>query len=192
MNLLMIDNYDSFTYNLVHRFGELGARCEVVRNDAEPVEKLLARQVDALVISPGPCSPLEAGLSLDLVKHWPAEKPLLGVCLGHQTIAMAFGGKLQQDSPPVHGKVVDIHHDGSGLFANIDQSVAVTRYHSLSVVEDNLPAELVVNARQDGLIMGLRHQDRPWHGVQFHPESIKCPAGFKILGNFLKLCGAKR
>ncbi len=190
MKLLMIDNYDSFTYNLVHRLGELGAACEVVRNDVEPLGDMLARKADGLIISPGPCSPSEAGHSLELVKSWPARKPLLGVCLGHQTLAMAFGGRLQQDSPPVHGKVVHVDHDGTGVFVDAPEPVPVTRYHSLSVVRESLPPELIVNAWQGDLIMGLRHQSRPWHGVQFHPESIKCPAGFGMLKNFLHLCGA--
>ncbi|MEM7670134.1 MAG: aminodeoxychorismate/anthranilate synthase component II [Pseudomonadota bacterium] len=186
--LLLIDNYDSFTYNLVHFLGELGAQSTVVRNDEVSVADALAMKPDAVVLSPGPCTPTEAGICVDLVKAAPAELPILGVCLGHQSIGAAYGAKVSRCHEILHGKLSTITHDGDGLFAGLEQGFDVTRYHSLIVEPEGLPAELEVTAKsQSGVIMGLRHRNRPIHGVQFHPESIASANGHAMLGNFLRL-----
>ena len=186
--ILVIDNYDSFTWNLVHYLMELGAQVEVVRNDAMSAEQAIATGADAFLLSPGPCTPNEAGISLDLVGICAqAGKPLLGVCLGHQSIGQYFGGSVVRGGL-MHGKTSPVRHDGTGLFAGIPSPFTATRYHSL-IVED-IPACLAVNARSDdGHVMGFRHVDLPIHGVQFHPESIATQHGHAMLANFLRICG---
>ena len=186
--LVLIDNYDSFTYNLRHYLGELGARAEVLRNDAASADEVLARQPGAVVISPGPCDPDRAGICLDLVARC-AERavPLLGVCLGHQAIGQALGGRIQRASQPMHGKLDQVSHDGSGIFAGLPSPFRATRYHSLAVAPETLPTCLQANAHTpDGVIMGLRHRTLPIHGVQFHPESIASEHGHAVLRNFLR------
>jgi anthranilate synthase component 2 len=187
--ILVIDNYDSFTWNLVHYLQELGSPVEVVRNDAIGVAQALASKADAFLISPGPCTPTEAGVSVDLVGACAeAGRPLLGVCLGHQAIGQYFGGRVVRAKTLMHGKTSPIEHDGSGVFAGLPSPFTATRYHSL-VVED-IPAELIVNARaDDGTVMGLRHATLPIHGVQFHPESIATEHGHALLANFLRIAG---
>jgi anthranilate synthase component II len=183
---LLIDNYDSFTYNLWHYLGELGAEVMVQRNDALSVDDALALRPQGIIISPGPSDPDHAGICLELVRR-AGSIPLLGVCLGHQAIGQAFGGKVVRAPVPMHGKVSAIRHDGSGVFAGLPNPFAATRYHSLIVARDSLPPSLTVTAEADGLIMGLAHRERPVHGVQFHPESIASESGHDLLGNFLKL-----
>jgi len=189
--ILVIDNYDSFTWNLVHYFQELGAQVEVVRNDAIGAGQALSSGADAFLISPGPCTPNEAGVSLDLVAACARERrPLLGVCLGHQAIGQSFGGKVVRAAELMHGKTCPVHHDGTGLFEGLPSPFTATRYHSLIVPEEGLPEELIVNARApDGTVMGFRHRDLPIHGVQFHPESIATEHGHAMLANFLRLAG---
>ncbi|HEX9576501.1 MAG TPA: aminodeoxychorismate/anthranilate synthase component II [Myxococcales bacterium] len=186
--VLVIDNYDSFTYNLVQRLGELGAQVDVIRNDALGVEEILARRPERLVLSPGPCTPNEAGVCLELIRRAaPLRIPLLGVCLGHQSIGQAFGGRVVRAPEPVHGKDDEIVHDGSALFRGAPRKLRAGRYHSLIVEERSLPRELKVSARnREGMIMALRHSRLPVFGVQFHPESILTPDGQTILGNFLR------
>jgi len=187
--LLLIDNYDSFTYNLVHYLGELGAEATVRRNDALDVQQAMAREPQAILLSPGPCDPSQAGICLALTQA-AAETatPLMGVCLGHQAIGQAFGGKVVQAHDIVHGKMGAIHHDATGVFAGLPSPFDATRYHSLVVERESLPDCLAVNAwLEDGTIMGLRHKDLPIHGVQFHPESIASQHGHKLLRNFLDL-----
>lgn len=186
--ILVIDNYDSFTWNLVHYLMELGAEVEVVRNDALSAGQAISSGAAGFLISPGPCTPNEAGISLDLVQAAAdAGKPLLGVCLGHQSIGQAFGGKVVRGGL-MHGKTSPVTHDGSGVFAGLPSPFTATRYHSL-IVED-IPETLVVNARSDdGHVMGFRHASLPIHGVQFHPESIATEHGHAMLANFLALCG---
>ena len=188
--ILVIDNYDSFTWNLVHYLMELGADVEVVRNDAISAGQALSSGAGAFLISPGPCTPNEAGVSLDLVAACAeAGKPLLGVCLGHQSIGQYFGGKVVRGGL-MHGKTSPVSHDCSGVFAGLPTPFTATRYHSL-IVED-IPADLIVNATSDdGHIMGLRHRDLPIHGVQFHPESIATEHGHALLANFMVLAGMK-
>jgi anthranilate synthase/aminodeoxychorismate synthase-like glutamine amidotransferase len=191
----MIDNYDSFTYNLVQYLGELGAELEVVRNDAAPLDELVARKPDGVVISPGPGRPEDAGVTVPSVKAFGGHGvPLLGVCLGHQAIGEAFGGKVVRARTLMHGKTSPIRHDGKGVFAGLADGFVATRYHSLVVEAASLPAELEVGAHtDDGEIMGLRHRTLPIHGVQFHPESILTEAGKQLLANFLAICrGAAR
>ncbi|MEL6478917.1 MAG: aminodeoxychorismate/anthranilate synthase component II [Pseudomonadota bacterium] len=189
--LLLIDNYDSFTYNLVHYLGELGAECDVRRNDEISVEDALAMAPDGIVLSPGPCTPQEAGICVDLVRAAPPDMPILGVCLGHQSIGAAYGGEVTRCREVLHGKLSSITHDGSGVFAGLEQGFDVTRYHSLTVAEDPLPDDLRVTARsQSGVVMGLCHRSRPVHGVQFHPESIASQHGHAMLMNFLRLGAA--
>lgn len=185
--LLLIDNYDSFTYNLVHYFGELGADVVVRRNDALSVEEAMALNPSAIVLSPGPCDPEQAGICLELTAAAAAVKlPLLGVCLGHQTIGQAFGGKVVRCHEIVHGKLGQIHHSGLGVFAGLPSPFAATRYHSLIVERASLPDCLEVTAAlEDGTIMGLRHRSLPIEGVQFHPESIASEHGHALLKNFL-------
>ena len=185
--LLLIDNYDSFTYNLVHYLGELGARPQVVRNDAITVQDALALAPEAIVLSPGPCDPAQAGICLALTRAAAgAGIPLLGVCLGHQAIGEAFGGRVVRHTEIVHGKLADIRHQGAGVFEGLPSPLRATRYHSLVVERASLPAELEVTAElADGTIMGLRHRDLPIEGVQFHPESIRSEHGHALLKNFL-------
>ena len=186
--ILLIDNYDSFTFNLVHYLGELGASCVVRRNDALTPAEAIALAPEAIVLSPGPCSPNEAGICLDLIAASAGRIPLLGVCLGHQAIGQAFGGKVIRAPAPMHGKVSAMHHDGSGVFAGLPNPFNATRYHSLTVDPASLPPALIANAHtQDGVIMGLRHATLPIHGVQFHPESIASEHGHALLRNFLEL-----
>ncbi|MBN2906514.1 MAG: aminodeoxychorismate/anthranilate synthase component II [Rhodobacteraceae bacterium] len=185
--LLLIDNYDSFTYNLVHYLGELGAETKVVRNDALNVQQAMALNPSAILLSPGPCDPEQAGICLALTRA-AAETgtPLMGVCLGHQTIGQAFGGRVVRAPEIVHGKMGQIEHDASGVFAGLPSPFQATRYHSLIVERDTLPECLAVNAwLADGTIMGLRHREKPIHGVQFHPESIASQHGHALLRNFL-------
>lgn len=185
--LLLIDNYDSFTYNLVHFLGELGADVRVVRNDKIEVQDAIAMAPEAIVLSPGPCTPSEAGICLPLAAA-AAEQgvPLLGVCLGHQTIGQSFGGKVQRHSEIVHGKMGQIQHEGKGVFRGLPSPFAATRYHSLVVDRATLPEALEVTAwLEDGTIMGLRHRTKPIEGVQFHPESIASEHGHQLLKNFL-------
>ncbi|MEI4487089.1 aminodeoxychorismate/anthranilate synthase component II [Frigidibacter sp. MR17.14] len=185
--LLLIDNYDSFTYNLVHYFGELGADVVVRRNDALDVQEAMAMNPAAIVLSPGPCDPAQAGICLALTAAAAETKtPLLGVCLGHQTIGQAFGGKVVRAGEIVHGKMGSMHHEGKGVFAGLPSPFQATRYHSLIVERESLPDCLEVTAwLEDGMIMGLRHRELPIEGVQFHPESIASEHGHQMLRNFL-------
>jgi len=187
--LLLIDNYDSFTYNLVHYCGELGADVTVRRNDALNVDEAMAMRPSAILLSPGPCDPDQAGICLALTKAAAETRtPLLGVCLGHQTIGQAFGGKVVRCHEIVHGKLGQMEHDGSGVFAGLPSPLAATRYHSLVVERESLPGCLAVNAAlPDGTIMGLRHRELPIHGVQFHPESIRSEHGHALLKTFLEM-----
>ncbi len=187
--ILLIDNYDSFTYNLVHYLGELGAEVVVKRNDALDVQQAMALRPDAIVLSPGPCDPDQAGICLPLtLAAGEAGVPLLGVCLGHQTIGQAFGGKVVRADAIVHGKMGTIHHAGASLFKGLPSPLQGTRYHSLVVERDSLPEALEVTAwLEDGTIMGLRHRDLPIEGVQFHPESIRSEHGHAMLQNFLDM-----
>ena len=186
---LVIDNYDSFTYNLVQYLGELGEVPEVVRNDALTVADVARRALAGIVISPGPCSPAEAGISTDLVRELGPEIPILGVCLGHQCIGEAYGGHVVRAPLVMHGKLSEIHHDGRGVFAGMPTPFPATRYHSLVIEPESLPASLEVTARTaDGVIMGVRHREHPVEGVQFHPESILTEGGHQLLRNFLDLC----
>lgn len=187
--LLLIDNYDSFTYNLVHYLGELGADVVVKRNDALDVQQAMALRPAGIVLSPGPCDPSQAGICLALTRAAAeTQTPLLGVCLGHQTIGEAFGGKVVRAGEIVHGKTDAVNHDGSGVFAGLPSPFQATRYHSLIVERESLPDCLEVNAwLEDGTIMGLRHKTLPIHGVQFHPESIASEHGHKLLKNFLNM-----
>lgn len=188
--LLLIDNYDSFTYNLVHFLGELGAECEVVRNDELTAVEAIARKPQAIVLSPGPCTPNEAGICLDLIAKAGATIPILGVCLGHQSIGQAYGGTVIRAPLPMHGKLSTLKHGGVGLFKDLPARFEVTRYHSLIVERSSLPDCLEVTAETaDGLIMGLQHKSHPVHGVQFHPESIASEHGHALLANFLTLAG---
>jgi anthranilate synthase component 2 len=189
--ILVIDNYDSFTYNLVHYLNELGAATQVARNDALKVAEALRLNADAVVLSPGPCTPNEAGICLDFIAAAPPTLPILGVCLGHQAIGQAFGGKVVSAKTLMHGKTSPIRHRGAGLFAGLADGFIATRYHSLAVERDSLPADLVITAwTEDGEIMGFSHRDRPVHGVQFHPESIATEGGHALLENFLALTRA--
>jgi para-aminobenzoate synthetase component II len=186
MRLLLIDNYDSFVYNLAQAFGALGAEPVVVRNDA-PLTDLLALDPDAVVISPGPGGPDEAGVSLEAVEWFGKRTPILGVCLGHQCVAQAYGGRIERAAVgPVHGKTSNISHAGEGVFADLPSPFTATRYHSLAVNEASVPEAMVVTARSDdGIIMGVRHRELPVEGVQFHPESVLTPDGPRLLANFV-------
>jgi anthranilate synthase component 2 len=185
MRVLVIDNYDSFTYNLVQYLGELGAEVIVRRNDEVTPEEVLELHPDRIVVSPGPCTPNEAGISVDLISKTAGEVPLLGVCLGHQSIGQAFGAKIVRGEP-VHGKTARISHDNEGVYAGLDQNFEATRYHSLVIDPDSLPDCLLVTSHApDGTIMGVRHRDYPVEGVQFHPESIMTRSGHDLLKNFL-------
>lgn len=186
--ILLIDNYDSFTFNLVHFLGDLGATCEVVRNDRITPEAALARRPEAIVLSPGPCTPNEAGVCLDLIEAAAGRVPLLGVCLGHQAIGQAFGGHIARAPAPMHGKVSRVFHDGTDILDGLPTPFAATRYHSLIVDRTDLPECLAPTAwTEDGLLMALRHRSLPVFGVQFHPESIASEHGHDILANFLRI-----
>jgi len=188
--VFVLDNYDSFTYNLVQYLGELGAEVEVHRNDELTVEEVAALKPDRILLSPGPCTPSEAGILVPLVRHMAGKVPILGVCLGHQAIGEAFGGQVVRASHLMHGKTSRIEHDGKGVFKGLDSPLTCTRYHSLIVAEESLPADLVVTARaaengNGSIIMGLRHRTLPIEGVQFHPESVLTEGGHQMIHNFL-------
>ena len=188
--IILIDNYDSFAYNLVHYIGELGVEVVVHRNDRITVDEVLGASPEAIVISPGPCDPDQAGICLDLVAAVAGKIPLMGVCLGHQTIGQAFGGKVIRAPQMMHGKVSRIHHQNNSVFSGLPQDFQVTRYHSLVVEKDSLPDSLEVTAEsEDGVIMGLRHREHDIHGVQFHPESIASEHGHALIANFLTAAG---
>lgn len=190
--ILLIDNYDSFTYNLVHYFGELGADIEVHRNDTLSVDEALALKPEAIVLSPGPCDPNKAGICLELVERAAGNIPIFGVCLGHQTIGQVFGGKVIRAPLCMHGKMSQISHEGKGVFAGLSDGFEATRYHSLTLDPDQMPDCLEITARsEDGVIMGVQHKEMPIYGVQFHPESIASEHGHDILANFMKLAGLK-
>ena len=185
MKVLAVDNYDSFTYNLVQYLGELGCDLEVVRNDRASVDELLAGGYDRVVVSPGPCTPNEAGISLEAVRRFPeAGVPTLGVCLGHQSLAQAFGGTVVRHVP-VHGKTTTIDHDGRTIFRGLPSPLTVGRYHSLVVADDSVPDTFEVSARGGGVVMAIRHRDLPAEGLQFHPESVLTDSGKAMLKNFL-------
>lgn len=185
---LLIDNYDSFTYNLYHYLAELGVRVDVVRNDTITVEDVINRAPTGVILSPGPCTPDDAGICLDLVRRAGDRLPMLGVCLGHQTMGQAFCGHVVRAPAPMHGKVSEIHHRARGVFAGLPNGFRATRYHSLVVDRDTFPACLAITAEtSDGLVMGLEHRSLPLHGVQFHPESIESEHGHKILENFINI-----
>jgi anthranilate synthase component 2 len=189
--VLVIDNYDSFTWNLVHLIGPLVSQVDVLRNDATTVEAVLAQKPDAIVLSPGPCTPNEAGICLDLVDRAAAELPIFGVCLGLQTIGQVFGGSVVRAPLPMHGKVSEVEHRGRTVFRGINGPLRATRYHSLVVERDSCPADLEITAEtRDGLVMGLSHRTLPIHGVQFHPESILSEHGATIMRNFFDLAAA--
>ncbi len=186
--ILLIDNYDSFTFNLVHFLGDLGAECDVRRNDALSAEEAMALKPEAIVLSPGPCAPEQAGICLDLIAASAGRVPLLGVCLGHQAIGQAFGAVVERAPSPMHGKLSEVVHEGSDVFAGLPSPFQATRYHSLVVREESMPATLEATAHtRDGVVMGLRHRDLPIFGVQFHPESIASEHGHEILANFLAI-----
>ena len=190
MRVTLIDNYDSFTFNLVHFLGELGADVSVWRNDARSVEETLAEAPDAIVVSPGPCTPNEAGICCDLIRAAAATTPILGVCLGHQAIGQVFGGHVIRAPSPMHGKVSTVSHSGRGLFRGVNGPFQATRYHSLVIERATAPDDLEVTAEAEGLIMGVSHRRHNIHGVQFHPESIASEHGKTILANFLDLARA--
>ncbi|MEM8624715.1 MAG: aminodeoxychorismate/anthranilate synthase component II [Pseudomonadota bacterium] len=188
--ILLIDNYDSFTFNLVHYLGHLGAEVRVERNDALSVQEALALKPRAIVLSPGPGTPDTAGICLNLVAQAPADMPIMGVCLGHQAIGQVYGGTVERCHEVLHGKLSTIGHSGSGIFEGVPQGFLATRYHSLTVAPESMPDGLEVTARsQSGVVMGISHRDRPVHGVQFHPESIASEHGHAMLANFLRIAG---
>ena len=190
--LAIIDNYDSFVYNLVHFLGELGAESRVFRNDAISVDEVLGLNPDAVILSPGPCDPNRAGICLDLVKAAAGTLPIMGVCLGHQTIGQVFGGDVVRAPTMMHGKRSRIFHQGKSVFSGLKDGFWATRYHSLTIDPDSVPDVLEVTARtEDGVIMGLAHKEHPIHGVQFHPESIASELGHAVLANFLTIAGIK-
>ena len=191
--ILVIDNYDSFTYNLVHYLNELGAETRVYRNDDLSAAAAIGLKPDAVLLSPGPCTPDDAGICLDLLRQAPESLPILGVCLGHQSIGQAFGGRVVRAKALMHGKTSAIRHSGKGVFRDLPDPFTATRYHSLAVDGGSLPDVLEITAwTDDGEIMGLQHRSRPIHGVQFHPESIATEGGHKLLGNFLELAARAR
>ena len=191
--LALIDNYDSFSYNLVHFLGELGAEATVWRNDTITPEDVLAQRPEAIVLSPGPCDPDKAGICLELARRAAGRAPLLGVCLGHQAIAQAFGARIVRAPTPMHGKLSDIRHRGGPLFAGLPSPFEATRYHSLTVEPESLPDAFEVTAdAADGTIMAISHRELPLHGVQFHPESIASEYGHEVLANFLDIAGVRR
>ena len=186
--ILLLDNYDSFTYNLAQYLGELGCHVQVHRNDKISVEEIARRKPERIVISPGPCTPQEAGISIELIRRLSGRFPILGVCLGHQAIGAAFGGKVVRAPKLFHGKTSEIHHDSKGVFRKLPDPFRATRYHSLIVERKSLPRELAISAEtDDGIIMGLRHRRHKVEGVQFHPESVLTPSGKQLLTNFLSL-----
>lgn len=186
--LLLIDNYDSFTYNLFHYLGELGADVRVKRNDEISVAEALGMKADAIVLSPGPCTPNEAGICLDLIRAADGRVPILGVCLGHQSIGQVYGGKIVRAKEPMHGKLSRVRHTGKSVFRGLNNDFEATRYHSLVIAPESLPADLEVTATtEDGTIMGVMHKRHPVHGVQFHPESIASEQGHALLQNFLDI-----
>ena len=190
--ILVIDNYDSFTYNLVQYLGELGAQPHVVRNDAIDVDGVAALRPDGIVISPGPGTPDQAGVSLQVIRRCGEQTPILGVCLGHQAIGQAFGGRVARAKAQMHGKTSEVRHDGQGVFTGLSNPFTATRYHSLVILPDSVPADLEVTAwAEDGEIMGVRHRTLPVEGVQFHPESILTLEGKRLLGNFLGAAAAR-
>ena len=190
--ILVVDNYDSFTYNLVHYLNELGAETHVVRNDALSVDQALGLKLQGVLLSPGPKTPNEAGICLSLIEAAPADLPIFGVCLGHQSIGQAFGGAVIHAKALMHGKTSQIHHNGKGVFAGLKNPFTATRYHSLAVREEDLPADLEMTAwTDDGEIMGVQHTTRPIFGVQFHPESIATECGHELLANFLDVAGVR-
>jgi anthranilate synthase component 2 len=187
---ILIDNYDSFTYNLFHYLGELGARLEVHRNDKVTVDAVMAKHPQGIILSPGPCTPDTAGICLDLIKAAAGKVPIFGVCLGHQAIGQVFGGKVIRAPKPMHGKLSKVHHSSKGVFRDVPNDFNATRYHSLTVEPETFPSELEITAQsEDGVIQGLQHKSLPIFGVQFHPESIASEHGHKILANFLQDCG---
>ena len=191
--ILVIDNYDSFTYNLVHYLNELGAETHVVRNDAIGVREALGTQPQGVLLSPGPKTPDDAGICLALLEAAPADLPIFGVCLGHQAIGQAYGGEVIHAKALMHGKTSAIHHNGKGVFAGLKTPFTATRYHSLAVEKEDLPSALEVTAwTDDGEIMGVQHRTRPVFGAQFHPESIATECGYDLLANFLEIAGVKR
>jgi anthranilate synthase/aminodeoxychorismate synthase-like glutamine amidotransferase len=185
--ILVIDNYDSFTYNLVQYLGELGAQIEVVRNDQITLDEIASKNPEKIVISPGPCTPTEAGISVDVIKRFGSTIPILGVCLGHQAIGQAMGGNvIRAKNGVMHGKTSQVNHHGAGVFKGLASPLQATRYHSLIVERETLPDTLVITAEtDDGVIMGLRHKEWPVEGVQFHPESVLTPEGKKMIANFM-------
>ncbi len=186
--LTIIDNYDSFTYNLVHFLGDLGVSCRVIRNDEKTVQEVLADAPPALILSPGPCTPSEAGICLELIREAPETLPILGVCLGHQAIGQAFGGTIIRAPKIMHGKLSHIYHNKKAIFADLKSPAYVTRYHSLIIARESLPACFDITAEtKDNIIMGITHKTRPLYGVQFHPESIASAYGHAMLANFLKI-----
>ncbi len=186
--MLVIDNYDSFTYNLVQYLGELGERPVVRRNDAITVDEIAVLDPRAIVISPGPCTPQEAGISVPLIQRWGGQIPILGVCLGHQAIGQVYGGEVVRAPAPMHGKLSRIHHTGRSVFRGLNNDFEATRYHSLTIAPESIPAVLDITARaDDGVIMGVMHRSHPVHGVQFHPESIASENGHALLANFLAI-----
>ena len=188
--IVLIDNYDSFTWNLWHFLSDLGAEVITIRNDEKTPEQIMAMQPEALVISPGPCTPYEAGICIDLIKLAAGRVPIMGVCLGFQSIGVAFGAKMGRIDPPVHGKLSLVTHSNQGLMAGCVEPVAVTRYHSLILERDSLPPELTITAETaSGLVMGIEHKTLPIHGLLFHPESIASVDGYRMLANFLDLAG---
>ena len=187
---VLIDNYDSFTYNLYHFLGELGAEVKVWRNDAISVDEVLAMKPQGVILSPGPCDPDQAGICLEMVERGAGVVPILGVCLGHQSIGQAFGGKVVRGPKPMHGKVSHVSHKNIGVFEGLPQDFAATRYHSLVVEREGMPEVLEITAETpDGMVMGIQHKVHPVFGVQFHPESIASEYGHKLLANFLRIAG---
>ena len=186
--ILLIDNYDSFTWNLFHYLGELGAEVKVVRNDEITADEALALKPDGIVLSPGPCTPNEAGICMDVIRKADGKVPILGVCLGHQAIGQVYGGEIVRAPEPMHGKMSTIHHDGKSVFRGLNNDFQATRYHSLTIDPPSMPEALEVTATSaDGVIQGVMHKTHPVHGVQFHPESIASENGHALLENFLKL-----
>ena len=190
-NVLLIDNYDSFTYNLFHYLGELGAKVTVVRNDEITADQALAMRPEGIVLSPGPCTPNEAGICLDVIKKADGRMPILGVCLGHQAIGQVYGGVIVRAPEPMHGKLSRVHHTGRSVFRGLNNDFLATRYHSLTIDPPSMPAALEITATsEDGVIQGVMHKTHPVHGVQFHPESIASENGHALLENFLKFARA--
>ncbi|HVW72912.1 MAG TPA: aminodeoxychorismate/anthranilate synthase component II [Rhizomicrobium sp.] len=186
--ILLIDNYDSFTYNLFHYLGELGAQVKVVRNDEITADQALALKPDGIVLSPGPCTPNEAGICLDVIRRADGRMPILGVCLGHQAIGQVYGGSIVRAREPMHGKLSRVHHTGKSVFRGLNNDFLATRYHSLTIDPPSMPTALEITATsEDGVIQGVMHKSHPVHGVQFHPESIASENGHALLGNFLQI-----